>query len=261
MKGNVVTQPSLSDRQCLNESEDMYWRDVLKKDHEQAAALSARREDMNKTFELGRTTASASGVRQPTKDTAMVQRYPLFESVWDGTQKKKKSEDQPPACASDSWAILEVTRQTTIEPFGPVRKWWPCRTSSRAHSNVHALVPGLVVSKTGRTTGCTIGTVNGVKSLYRLPRDGPGVRRLDYPIISYPWGGPFGLPGDAGAMVLAQQKEDVDETKVVKYPGKPCGLIVASSTRGHVSFVQDMESIVAGIKSAGLGHLSFIDVL
>ena len=259
LKGNVVTQPSVSDRQGLNEYEDRLWRDVLKKDRQQAAAFAARRVDMKKTFELGRTTVSTSGVRQPPKDTSMVEGSTVFESVWDGTQKKKKR-DQTPACASDSWAIVEITRPTTIAACCPVRKWWTFLASSHVHSEVHALVPGLMVSKTGRTTGRTFGTVNGVKSLYRLPRDGPGVRRWDYPIVSYPGGGPFGLPGDAGALVLAQQVEDMDETEVATNPGKPCGLIVACSTRGQVSYVQDMESIVTGVKSAGMGHLSFMEV-
>ena len=258
--GNVVTQPSVADRDHLNAYEDQYWRDVLKRDPEQTAAVAARRNELERTFELGRTAGSASRVQPASRGDFMIDGSTRFDAVWDGSQPKKRSFTQPLACASDSWAIVEVTRQTTVAALSRSKRQWPFRGGASPHLSIHPLIPGLIVSKKGRTTGNTIGTVNGARSLYRLPRDGPGTRRYDYPIVSYPWEEAFGLPGDAGAVILAQQRDDVEDNKV-KRPGKPCALLVASSTRGHVAFVQDIEGVMAGVKRAGLGTMTFMELL
>jgi hypothetical protein len=253
--GSVVTQPSVADRGHLNASEDMYWRDVLKQDPQQTAAVASRRDELEKTFELARTVGSASGVQSTSKEELKTNGTKYFDFVWDGSQPKKWSSSQSLARPSDSWAILEITRETTIMSLSHTKKRWPFR--GHTQSAPHPLIPGLTVSKKGRTTGYTIGTVNGARSLYRLPRDGPGIRRYDYAIVSYPWGGSFGFPGDAGAIILAHQRDGVEDKKV-KHIGKPCALLVASSTSGHVSFVQDLGSVVAGVKRAGLGNMEFM---
>ena len=255
--GNIVTQPSVADRDYLNASEDRYWCDVLKHDPEQTAAVAARRKEQGKSFEFARTVLSASGLQSASKETTMTEGYMQYDTVWDGSQPKKSSFHQSPARASDSWAILEVTRETTAMSFSHVKRRWPWRGRTQKQQAIHPFTPGLLVSKTGRTTGHTTGTVNGARSLYRLPRDGPGVRRYDYPVLSYPWGRAFGLPGDAGAVVLAQQGDGLEDNKVKR---KPCALIVASSTRGHVSYAQDMKNIAAGVTRAGLGDMSFIEL-
>ncbi|KAF8577365.1 hypothetical protein K439DRAFT_1622157 [Ramaria rubella] len=249
--GNIVTQPSVADRDHAYASEDRYWRDVLKEDREQGAAVAARRAEQGKTLALGRTAGFASRLQQPPEKTFDAQ----FEVVWDGSQPKRLSSTQSLACASDSWAVFEVTRETTVAALSVTKKKWPFRGGDA--QQVRALVPGLTVMKKGRTTGQTLGTVNGAKSLYRLPRDGSGIRRYDYSVVSYPWGGIFSSPGDAGAVALVQQREDMEDHKV-KRLGNPCALVVASSTSGHVSFVQDMESVGAGVKNAGLGNMTFV---
>ncbi|KAF8494305.1 hypothetical protein JB92DRAFT_1146840 [Gautieria morchelliformis] len=258
-KGSVVTQPSVADRNHLYMSEDRYWQEVLKQDPGQAAAVTARRDELEKTFELARIAGSASGQSTSTKNSPTRGNIQI-DTVWGGSQPKKRSTSQSLACASDGWAVLEVTRETAIAALSPPKRRWPFGASvNGGQSTVHPLIPGLMVSKRGRTSGHTIGTVNGARSLYRLPRDGAGVRRYDYPVVSYSWGGAFGFPGDAGAVVLAHRKDEVEDKKP-KDPGKPCALIVASSTGGHVSFVQDMESVVAGVKRAGLGYMSFMEI-
>lgn len=257
-EGNIVTQPSVADRDHLNASEDMYWRDVLKQDEEQTAAVTARRDELEKTFELGRTVGSASGVQSASRADLKANGGAQFDFVWDGSQPKRRSSNQSLASPSDSWTILEVTRETTISSLSQTKKRWVFRSGPHSGSTIHSLTPGLIVSKRGRTTGYTVGTVNGAKSLYRLPRDGLGMRRYDYAILSYPWSGSFGLPGDAGAVVLVHQKDDIADNKV-KHTGKPCALLVASSTSGHVSFVQEMSSVVAGVKRANLGNMTFME--
>ncbi|KIJ26467.1 hypothetical protein M422DRAFT_55507 [Sphaerobolus stellatus SS14] len=186
-----------------------------------------------------------------------------FETVWDGSTPKPNGILNTIAQPSNEWAIVEVVRESAVNAVAAMDKrgiHWPFKFGLSKQATTQEIAPMLTVSKSGRTTGRTLGTVNGVKSIYRLPRDGLGVRREDWAVLSYPWGGAFAYPGDAGAVIYAHEIDDIDQNNNLKRPGKPCGIIVGASTSGHVTFIQEINTVVKGVKEAGLGNMTFIGV-
>lgn len=79
-------------------------------------------------------------------------------------------------------------------------------------------------------------------------------------ILSHPWGGAFGYPGDAGAIVIAHEQEDIEDSTRIKQAGKPCGMVMAASTSGHTTFVESLEDVSTSILRKGLGTVTFLDV-
>lgn len=245
-KNTVISQPSIADRDEQNFLHDQKGKAVLDADPNQATALRERRTGLERTFEFSRVVGFSN--------------YPSPLNDGDNTLRNNATYAGTIPHPSECWLVAEVTRLTTsraIVTREPKSLPLPFKTSKP--TLIRPLRPSTVVSKQGRTTGRTIGTVNGIKSLYRLPRDGQGVRRFDYIVLSHPWGGTFGYPGDAGAILMSHEQEDIEDNTRITQVGRPCGMVIAASTSGHITFVESLEDVTAGIMRQGLGTVSFLD--
>ncbi|GJJ14414.1 hypothetical protein Clacol_008678 [Clathrus columnatus] len=250
-EGAILSQPSIADREQDYSSHDHTWREVISADAAQGAVLAARRQELETTFEFAKIVGSSTFPLQMTSSDDPVASTSSRRNTADGTIISH---------ASSTWAVAEVTRFTTIQSVSG-RK----RKTTQPFRNLKPTPfcqpePNMIVSKRGRTTNKTIGTVNGVKSLYRLPRDGQGVRRNDYIVLSHSWGDTFGLSGDAGAIVMGHAKDDIANNNQITKPGKLCGMVVAASTSRHITFIESIVDVMAGIERQGLGMVTVIDV-
>ncbi|GJJ14427.1 hypothetical protein Clacol_008691 [Clathrus columnatus] len=246
-RGAIVTQPSIADREQQHLREDDFNTVVLYADPEHVAA--ARREQET-TFEFARVVASSNFPVQATTDTTKGRIAPTSTST-DNTIVPR---------SSSTWAIAEITRRTTIQTVSEKKREMTQSFRSLKPTIVCHPEPNMVVTKQGRTTKRTVGTVNAVKSLYRLPRDGFGVRRRDYIALSDPWGGVFGLPGDAGAIVMAHARENIEDNQLIRGAGKPCGIVIAASTSQYITYIQSLVDVTTNIKNQGLGKVTIINV-
>ncbi|GJJ14415.1 hypothetical protein Clacol_008679 [Clathrus columnatus] len=246
-QGTIISQPSIADREQQHLTEDDPNRVVLNVNAEQVAAI---RQEQEKTFEFARVIASSTFPLKATTDTAGDRVAPTSTSI----------DETIISHSSCTWALAEVTRCTTIQTVSEKKRKMTPTFKTLKPTTVCDPEPEMIVSKQGRTTQRTIGTVNAVKSLYRLPRDGLGVRRRDYVVLSHPWGGVFGLPGDAGAIVMAHTPKEIGDNKQIREVGKPCGMVVAASTSQHMTYIQSLVDVTTDIENQGFGTVTIIKV-
>lgn len=98
-------------------------------------------------------------------------------------------------------------------------------------------VGGLMVKKVGRTTGLTLGQIQGKFTTplgipYQADRFRSMVYFQDTWSVSTPAGDPFSLGGDSGSLVVSE-----DGTKAI-------GLVFAGATTGAVSYIIPMRSVL-----------------
>ena len=254
VKNATVTQPSPADRDNLYEQENETFKEILRRDIHQRDSLKVRRKKDEGTFEFAQYFASSRDL--VADDWQNVYLGKIFDCE---TKRYLTVQREKEARPSHEWAILKITRKTAVDTITDIRKrnskpWFPKFGGSKT-LETQPLSPSLIVSKRGRSTGCTSGIVNGVKSIYRLPRDGHGIRRFDYAVLGFN-NEPFGKCGDAGAIVYAHSPDNIDVLGNPKGLGKPSGIILGASVGGFATFVQDIDTVISGVKKAGHGDLN-----
>ncbi|KIJ27919.1 hypothetical protein M422DRAFT_54829 [Sphaerobolus stellatus SS14] len=257
-KGTEVTQPSAADCVAFQKKEEDIFKELLERDKTQAYHMAKHRKALAETFPFARLVTSSHDQLDNEKWQERTFDEKLFQIRRQSTRRRKPFPVK--VAPSNEWAILQVTRETAVGDINKMAKPRSRWSFGSKHGNIRQVEPMLTVTKCGRTTGKTLGKVNGVKSLYRLPRDGNSVRREDWALVCHSLGGAIGFPGDAGAVVYAHEADEVDELGIgITETPTPCGMIVGTSGTGYVAFMQDLENIVRRVKEAGLGDMAFVN--